>query len=61
MGKQGTQCCAFGCNKRFKKRNADTEIIRSDSEGPSDKETIKKKHLRASFTGKLRLNYKTPA
>ena len=59
MGEHESQCCAFGCNKRFKKRNADTEIIRSDSEGPSDEETIKKRNLCACFTGKLCLNYKT--
>ena len=49
MGKHGTHCCTFGCNKRFKKRRADTDMIRSDSEGPSDKETIKERTFARTF------------
>eukprot|EP00794_Sanderia_malayensis_P012242 gene12242-13503_t len=36
MAKLGTQCCAFGCKKRKKKKNE--EVDRSDSEGSNDEE-----------------------
>lgn len=49
MGRLGTQCCAFGCNKRFKKKNLDTEELRSDSEGPSDEETFEKRKFARTF------------
>ena len=46
MGKNGTQCCAFGCNKR-KKRKLEQEAARSDSEGSEDEESqIKRKYPR---------------
>ena len=37
MGKYGTECVAYGCNKRRKRKNED---IRSDSEGSSDAESM---------------------
>ena len=46
MGKNGTQCCAFGCNKRKKKKGVLQEL-RSDSEGSADEQSeVKRKHPR---------------
>jgi len=44
MGKtSGTQCCALGCRKRWKKG------LRSDSEGSSDEDTAKKRRLPRTY------------
>ena len=47
MANRGTQCCAFGCNKR-RKRKIDAESLSSDSDRSSDEESeIKRKFPRA--------------
>ena len=40
MGKNGTQCCAFGCNKRKRKTN---------SEGSDDSESVRKRKQPRTF------------
>ncbi len=48
MGKKrGSECCAFGCSKRRKLGDQTTE--RSDSEGISDEESLKKRKFRRTF------------
>ena len=48
MGKQGTECVAYGCNKR-KRNTKDSNYVRSDSEGSDDEETSKKRTLPRTF------------
>ena len=48
MGKNGTQCCAFGCNMR-KKRKLDNATIRSDSDGSDDEESEVKRKFPRTF------------
>ena len=48
MGKNGTQCCAFGCNKR-KKRKSDATLVRSDSDGSDDEESAIKRKFPRTF------------
>lgn len=48
MGKSGTQCCAFGCNKR-KKRRLEDGTCRTDSEGTEDEESQIKRKLPRTF------------
>lgn len=40
----GTQCCAFGCKKR-KRKKEDENRLRSDSEGSEDDES----HIKRTF------------
>ena len=47
MGKLGTQCCAFGCNKR--RKNVKENTSRSDSEGPDDEESRLKRKFSRTF------------
>ena len=46
MGKNGTQCCAFGCNKRKKRKQ---DAIRSESEGTHDEESEPKRKFCRTF------------
>ena len=48
MGKNGMQCCAFGCNKH-KKRKVDNTTIRSDSDGNDDEESKVKRTFPRTF------------
>ena len=41
--RRGTQCCAYGCDKRK------TKEARSDSDGSSDDESAKKKQFPRTF------------
>ena len=50
MGKKGTQCCAFGCNKR-KYIGSNEENDRSDSEGEEDAESAAKRRFPRTFHG----------
>ncbi len=48
MGKKrGSECCAFGCSKQRKFGDQTTE--RSNSEGSSDEESLKKQKFRRTF------------
>ena len=47
--KRGTQCCAFGCNKRKTTRGCDGEQLRSCSEGSSDEESVLKRQFSRTF------------
>ena len=47
--KRGTQCCAFGCNKRRKTHDNDPEQSRSCSEGSSDEESVVKRQFARTF------------
>ena len=48
MKKAGTQCFAFGCNKR-KRVKEDKDKPRSDSEGSDDKESSVKRKFPRTF------------
>ena len=48
MGKSGTQCFAFGYNKR-KKRRLEDGTCRTDSEGTEDEESQIKRKLPRTF------------
>ena len=48
MANRGTQCCAFGCNKR-RKQKLDVEELRSDSEGSADEESVRKRKFSRTF------------
>ena len=45
--KRGSECCAFGCSKR--RKLGDESCQRSDSEGSSDEESLKKRKLKRTF------------
>ena len=47
-GKNGMQCCAFGCNK-CKKRKLEEATCRNDSEGSEDEESQIKRKLPHNF------------
>jgi len=48
MGKNGTQCCAYGCSK-IRKKKVEVDFIRSDSEGSEDEGTAIKKQFPRTF------------
>ena len=56
MANRGTQCCAFGCNKR-KKRKIDAESLRSDSDRSSDEESEIKRKFPRTFARKLKFQF----
>ena len=47
--KRGTQCCAFGCNKRKTTRGCDGNQLRSCSEDSSDEESVLKRQFPVLF------------
>ena len=51
-GENGTQCCAYGCSKRRKKK-VEGDFIRSDSEGSEDEETAIKKQFPRTFHSRV--------
>ncbi len=48
MGKNGTECCAFGSSKR-KKSKLDQKTCQSDSEGSADDESEVKRKFPQTF------------
>ncbi|KAG1655031.1 DNA transposase THAP9 [Nymphon striatum] len=48
MANRGTQCCAFGCNKR-RKPKLNAEAVRSASEGSADEESERKQKFARTF------------
>ncbi|KAG1671208.1 hypothetical protein GQR58_016540 [Nymphon striatum] len=60
MENRGTQWCAFGCNKRTK-RKLDAEAVRSASEGSADKESERKQKFARTFHSSKALGSKNRA
>ena len=46
--KRGSECCAFGCSKR--RKLGDESCQRSDSEGSSDEESLKKTKIKKNIS-----------